>query len=755
MNRLDKIKLYILENYAQPGTQFTAADIAAALGIWRNDASKDLNLLVRDGILDRTATRPVLFSLHTALPDRQTVSNDAAVENVLNAHLSEQYRDEEPEPEFDTGAVAAPADSDNSSPLLPPDLMNSNDGQIFWDPKDDADSAFQGFIGSSGSLRMQIQTAQAAAVYPQYGLHTLIVGETGVGKTTLAKCMHQYMKLAKHDPSIPFVSFNCAEYADNPQLLLAQLFGYEKGAFTGANTAKEGLISQANGGILFLDEIHRLTPVGQEMFFSVIDNGTYRRLGGHILHSADLMIIGATTENITSTLLTTFSRRFPMTICIPALDERPICERFEMILFFFLQEVKCFPVPVRVSNSVISLLLGYKGKANIGHLKNTIQICCARANFRARFINAQNPAPTIDIGMEDVPREILTSYTSSLQCNRYCENVMKSPYLTFTCGATMQSLLEQLNQEVYEINRNFIAMNSLEHGCDIPEKLREFAASHEQLRSRSFDLILGAIPSAYLRFSEGVIAAAASTLGAQYDDKTVYQFALLFDEIINNAKGNRALFHEYLSSGSLIDSPEMEFLTKQSPAVEEQFGVALSSNELAILSMVLQENRLPECEQGETFSGQKPSIRLVLALQKVASGEKTAAFINDALKVDFASYVSLPSHCSAEKAAALIMNNCAGDAVPQAVVVLTNMQSLGEDNTFQKRVHYPALCVTRFNAVFAMEAARQIIGCNETGGDIETLFKSIRSVSFIGSLSLPDNLLFHSSKRGKTGIGNS
>lgn len=65
----------------------------------------------------------------------------------------------------------------------------------------------------------------------------------------------------------PFKSFNCADYYNNPQLLMSQLFGYAKGAFTGADQDHEGLVEKADGGVLLLDEVHRLPPEGQEMLF--------------------------------------------------------------------------------------------------------------------------------------------------------------------------------------------------------------------------------------------------------------------------------------------------------------------------------------------------------------------------------------------------------------------------------------------------------------------------------------------------------
>lgn len=141
---------------------------------------------------------------------------------------------------------------------------------------------FSEIVGYDGSIKAQIKLAKAAIVYPPQGLHTLIFGESGVGKNLLAESMWRFAQKSWHKKmgeDIPFVQFCCADYAANEQLLLAQLFGYKKGAFTGAMEDHEGVVDRAEGGILFLDEIHRLPSAGQELLFMLIDKGVYRRLG--------------------------------------------------------------------------------------------------------------------------------------------------------------------------------------------------------------------------------------------------------------------------------------------------------------------------------------------------------------------------------------------------------------------------------------------------------------------------------------------
>ena len=122
-------------------------------------------------------------------------------------------------------------------------------------------------IGADGSQKNVIERCKAAVSYPPDGLPILITGESGVGKSFLARLIHQYaVSSAVISESAPLVVLNCADYANNPELLSAALLGYKKGSFTGADTDKEGLLQEADGGYLFLDEIHRLSYETRKSF---------------------------------------------------------------------------------------------------------------------------------------------------------------------------------------------------------------------------------------------------------------------------------------------------------------------------------------------------------------------------------------------------------------------------------------------------------------------------------------------------------
>lgn len=333
-----------LEDLEQGFSGFDTNQISQINGIIRNNVSKELNKLVREKKVIKIKGHPVYFF------------DKARLESLI-------------------GFNKAIGDTEVSSigELI---HINSN----FVQSEKENEDIFDQIIGSKMSLDVPIKQAKAAIFYPPRGLHTLLIGPTGSGKTTFAEIMYQYAiesGTLKEDTN--FIIFNCAEYADNPQLILAQLFGYMKGAFTGANKDNPGLIEKANGGILLLDEVHRLSPEGQEMLFMLIDKNKYRRVGEtNSTRNAEVLLIAATTEDVESVLLKTFLRRIPMVIKLPSLSERPLTERYELISSFFSIQSEIINAPIRVYKDVLKALLLYDCKGNIGQLKSDIQLICAR-----------------------------------------------------------------------------------------------------------------------------------------------------------------------------------------------------------------------------------------------------------------------------------------------------------------------------------------------------------------------------------------
>lgn len=343
---------------------FDAQTIALKAQLDRTNVSRDLNELTSEGKVIKIKGRPVLFL------------EAKHIEELLGISISESNLE--------------------CNSLL--DLISCQD------LKSKKDHLIDKIIGADGSLMSGIYQAKASVMYPHKGLNIMITGATGVGKTTFAELIYQYSKNnGRINKNAKFVEFNCSEYAENPQLLSSHIFGHAKGAFTGAERDKAGLVEDAEGGILLLDEIHRLTHEGQEMLFMLIDKGIYRRLGeAEIVRKANVLIIGATTEDLNSSLLKTFIRRFPTPIHIPSLEDRPLYERYEIINNFFSSEAEIINVKINVARNVILYLMSYPCPGNIGQLKGDIQLLCARG-FLDYATEGENE---IFIGTNSLPNHI-------------------------------------------------------------------------------------------------------------------------------------------------------------------------------------------------------------------------------------------------------------------------------------------------------------------------------------------------------------
>lgn len=249
------------------------------------------------------------------------------------------------------------------------------------DDEPQSPGVFQSLIGANGSLKHAVELCLAAVSYPDGGLPVLITGESGVGKSYLAQLLHQHAgTVGIISSQVKLIELNCADYANNPELLSGTLFGYIKGAFTGAEKNKSGLLDEADGGFLFLDEIHRLSAENQEKLFLFMDKGYFYRLGDNRQpHHAKVRFLFATTENSENVLLTTFLRRIPVTVELPGWNARPYMERLALISHFFAREARRFKQRVHVDGALIRQLLATPAKGNIGELKNRIKVLCASA----------------------------------------------------------------------------------------------------------------------------------------------------------------------------------------------------------------------------------------------------------------------------------------------------------------------------------------------------------------------------------------
>jgi transcriptional regulator with PAS, ATPase and Fis domain len=204
-------------------------------------------------------------------------------------------------------------------------------------------------------------------------ISVLILGETGVGKERMAEEIHRRSRRTGD-----FVALNCAALNDN--LLESELFGHEKGAFTGAHAAKQGLIETAHAGTLFLDEVGELPLTMQVKLLRVLEERKVMRVGGRVTRSVDLRIVSATNRDLEQDVergrfrADLFYRLNGVTLTVPALRERreDIAPLARLFVDEAAQALARGAAPT-LSGAVLEALVRYPWPGNIRELRNVLE----------------------------------------------------------------------------------------------------------------------------------------------------------------------------------------------------------------------------------------------------------------------------------------------------------------------------------------------------------------------------------------------
>jgi formate hydrogenlyase transcriptional activator len=260
-------------------------------------------------------------------------------------------------------------------PLQYADLRSNTDPEITLDLDRldetlNPETGFEGIIGRSSALRRVLEMVETVA----WGDSTvLLLGETGTGKELIARAIHS------HSPRIdrPFVKLNCAAIPTG--LLESELFGHERGAFTGAITQKIGRVEVADQGSLFLDEIGDISLELQPKLLRVLQEREFERLGSTRTKKVDVRIVAATHRDLEGMILKgefrsdLYYRLNVFPISIPPLRERP--EDIPLLVEHFVQEAarKLNKTIDAIPSDTMAALTDYQWPGNIRELENVIE----------------------------------------------------------------------------------------------------------------------------------------------------------------------------------------------------------------------------------------------------------------------------------------------------------------------------------------------------------------------------------------------
>ncbi len=220
-------------------------------------------------------------------------------------------------------------------------------------------------IGSSRALKRALELVAKAAATDSA---VLITGQTGTGKELFARAIHENSSRAKG----PFVVVDCAALPEN--LVESVLFGHERGAFTGADRSREGLVKQADGGTLFLDEVGELPPAVQKRFLRVIQEQEFRPVGSDRIVGSDFRLVSATNCNLPEMVNSdNFRQDLLFRLCSIDIELPPLCQREEdlkeLALFYINRYCDSQGIGIKgISACFLDVLQHYSWPGNVREL---------------------------------------------------------------------------------------------------------------------------------------------------------------------------------------------------------------------------------------------------------------------------------------------------------------------------------------------------------------------------------------------------
>ncbi len=532
------------------------------------------------------------------------------------------------------------------------------------------------FTARNPSLFPSVEQAKAAVLYPPKGMPILILGETGTGKSMFAGLIHQYAVEMKRMPEAsPFIVFNCADYANNPQLLLSQLFGARKGSYTGADSDKAGLIEKAHEGVLFLDEVHRLPPEGQEMFFSFMDTGKYRRLGETDGERASkTLIISATTEDPDSALLKTFTRRIPMIIRIPNLHERNMEERFNLISQFFREESSRLGKPISVSINSMKSFLSYHCLNNVGQLKTDIQLACAKAY--ADLIS--NKKDLVKINSTDLPayiREGLYMETEHRQLwtkliginKRYC--IFDSYEENVLFEEDQDNIYDMIDLRVRELKGRGVSNEVLEQ--EMEKDIQEYFSFYLQNVNQRIDFsnLEKIVSHDIIRVVEEIIRFSEEKLGKIFSTQIHYGMAVHISNSIERIKRGKKIINPQFHKIRTQYSEEFTTAVDCLKIISRVLDITMPIDEAGFLAMffVYHEGNIQE---------PKNSVKIIIIAHGSTTATSMAETANQLLGVRYAVGINAPLDEQPQQVIEKLKNYLKEAMVQADILFLVDMGSL-------------------------------------------------------------------------------
>lgn len=299
-----------------------------------------------------------------------------------------------------------------------------------------------GIVGNCEALNLAIERAlQVAAT----DLSVLITGESGVGKEAFPKIIHENSRRKHHR----YIAVNCGAIPEGT--IDSELFGHEKGAFTGAIGERQGYFGETNGGTIFLDEVGELPLATQARLLRVLESGEYIRVGSSKVEKTDVRIVAATNVKLMEAIANgrfredLYYRLNTVPIQVPPLRERG--EDIALLFRMFANEVADkyhMPMPIELTEEARSRLMTYPWPGNVRQLKNLAE--------RISVIEKENRVITPEILQSNIPEMPIQPQLPALTSGHAGSG-----------GKTFESEREILYQILFDLRRDVTELKRLVH----------------------------------------------------------------------------------------------------------------------------------------------------------------------------------------------------------------------------------------------------------------------------------------------------
>lgn len=457
--RRDKIARYLREytervlsdaSVLDPGID--ASFIAQALLLNRTNVSRDLNSLYRNGTAIKLLGRPTRY-LHF-----RTASNHFPGQYVPNTIPAGQSL-----PDF----LAATTVQEKTPPVI--HLPTLIDPQL-------------------PSLRYIFQQAESAVNYPPYGLHTLLIGEYGIGRSSFAEKMFAYGKATgRFSPSAKLYVFDCRGASNSIQSLTIQLFGSAAGAGPPSSPSRKGLVERAEDSMLLLTEAQYLPLPVQEKLIDLITHNTFTRFGESSVPRQSKLMLAATCCGDPDPVQTPLLRCFPVHITIPSLSQRTAYERFLYLYQLFQGEAAALECEFQISKSVLYYLVCAAFTVDVITLRGSVKSISSMAYHE---YSGSDQYRLLDISYRHLPPTVSACQLPPDEAVEFLDALSRYPDRSFHIHAN------SLPPTIWSASRENLAENIPLLVSDDPSLfyVKKYLESYLRRAAQSFDSPIGTDP---------------------------------------------------------------------------------------------------------------------------------------------------------------------------------------------------------------------------------------------------------------------